>query len=93
MIVSRKNKCSGMIFCYKMCDVIALPPTPDVSISLSESLLIVSEEVGVINITLTLYGSHSIPVSVSVYTVPASATGMLQAKGNLPCILHHIALI
>ena len=47
-----------------------------VTVSLSESSVTVTEEVGVVNISLVLTGLHSIPVSVSVTAYPTTATGM-----------------
>ena len=49
--------------------------TVDVEVSFSESSLTVSEEVGVVSMTLLLSGVHSIPVSVLVSTLPLSASG------------------
>ena len=47
----------------------------DVEISFALTSVTVSEEVGVVSITLLLSGLHSIPVSVSLSTQPLTATG------------------
>ena len=44
--------------------------------SLTESSVAVSEEDGLVNITLMLTGAHSVPVTVTVATLSGTAIGI-----------------
>ena len=51
--------------------------------SLTESSVAVSEEDGLVNITLMLTGAHSVPVTVTVATLNGTAIGITHILSNV----------
>lgn len=58
-----------------------------VLVSLAESSIAVSEEDGLVNITVILTGTHSVPVTASATTLSGTAIGIIHHVDNIHVLI------